>query len=94
LSESDKLLKDLKGLKNDVTAVAGQLAKQSEMESLFGSSGSMSNYYHNLDMINRVRASKEKYDNAVKYITDKNGMNDYVTTTDGRVVVTDSERNL
>ena len=64
MKDTISLLKDMRGLDNDVSQVTSQLIQSAKYESLFGSGDPTVAYYKNLNLINKVIESKEEYKNA------------------------------
>lgn len=84
------LLKDMKGLDNDYSA-AMQSIKQSQQEAaLFGNSASIvSDYYRNLELVNKVVESKERYKQAYDQAKAQSALSSPAITASGDVIVKD-----
>lgn len=89
------LLKDMKGLDNDYLA-AMQSIKQSQQEAaLFGNSASVvSDYYRNLELVNKVIESKEQYKLAYDQAKAQSALASPAITATGEVVVKDANNVL
>ena len=94
VSDAVKLSKDLNGLDNDVTTIATQLAASARKDELFGTGDVVQDYYKSIALINKAKESKEAYKEAYDTINKKNGLQDIATTTDGKIVIMDKNRNI
>ena len=91
VDDATKLLKDLDGLDNDVQKAIGTLQQQANFNAVFGdSSDVVSNYYQNLQILNKVKQSNEEYKSARDISKSKNGLGDIATTSNGLVAMKNS----
>lgn len=91
IDDATKLLKDLDGLDNDVQKAIGTLQQQANFNAVFGdSSDVVSNYYQNLQILNKVKQSNEEYKSARDISKSKNGLGDIATTSNGLVAMKNS----
>ena len=91
MKDTISLLKDMRGLDNDVSQVTSQLIKNAQYESLFGSGDPTVAYYKNLNLINKVIESKEEYKNAYDQAKSQNALSEAAISSDGKVVVKTSK---
>lgn len=95
MKDTISLLKDMRGLDNDVSQVTSQLIKNAQYESLFGSGDPTVAYYKNLNLINKVIESKEEYKDAYDQAKSQNALSEAAISSDGKIVVkTDKGYNL
>lgn len=87
LDDATKLLKDLRGLDNDVSLVVKTLSDQAKTNSLFGGGDPVTQYYRNLELVNKVIQSKEDYESAYKKASTTGALSEAAITSDGKVVV-------
>ena len=87
MKDTISLLKDMRGLDNDVSQVTSQLIKNAQYESLFGSGDPTIAYYKNLNLINKVIESKEEYKDAYEQAKSQNALSEAAISSDGKVVV-------
>ena len=87
MKDTISLLKDMRGLDNDVSQVTSQLIKSAQYESLFGSGNPTVAYYKNLNLINKVIESKEEYKDAYDQAKSQNALSEAAISSDGKVVV-------
>ena len=87
MKDTISLLKDMRGLDNDVSQVTSQLIKNAQYESLFGSGDPTVAYYKNLNLINKVIESKEEYKDAYDQAKSQNALSEAAISSDGKVVV-------
>lgn len=87
MKDTISLLKDMRGLDNDVSQVTSQLIKNAQYESLFGSGDPTIAYYKNLNLINKVIESKEEYKDAYDQAKSQNALSEAAISSDGKVVV-------
>lgn len=90
IDDATKLLKDLRGLDNDVSVVTKTLADQAKIDTLFGTGDPVTQYYRNLELVNRVLQSKEDYDSAYAQAQKQEALSEAAITSDGKVVVKSS----
>lgn len=90
IDDTTKLLKDLRGLDNDVSVVTKALADQARTDALFGTGDPVTQYYRNLELVNRVIQSKEDYDSAYTQAQKQGALSEAAITSDGKVVVKSS----
>ena len=87
MKDTISLLKDMRGLDNDVSQVTSQLIQSAKYESLFGSGDPTVAYYKNLNLINKVIESKEEYKDAYEQAKSQNALSEAAISSDGKVVV-------
>ena len=87
MKDTISLLKDMKGLDNDVSQVTSQLIQSAKYESLFGSGDPTVAYYKNLNLINKVIESKEEYKDAYEQAKSQKALSEAAISTDGKIVV-------
>ena len=87
MKDTISLLKDMKGLDNDVSQVTSQLIQSAKYESLFGSGDPTIAYYKNLNLINKVIESKEEYKDAYEQAKSQNALSEAAISSDGKIVV-------
>lgn len=87
MKDTISLLKDMRGLDNDVSQVTSQLIKSAQYESLFGSGDPTVAYYKNLNLLNKVIESKEEYKDAYDQAKSQNALSEAAISSDGKVVV-------
>ena len=87
MKDTISLLKDMRGLDNDVSQVTSQLIKNAQYESLFGSGDPTVAYYKNLNLINKVIESKEEYKDAYEQAKSQNALSEAAISSDGKIVV-------
>ena len=95
LKDTMSLLKDMKGLDNDVMATLNSLQQTQAESDLFGDSSSVVNqYYRNIALVNKVAQSKEMFDKAKKRAEDIDSLNELAITPQGGLWVRDNEGKL
>ena len=95
LKDTMSLLKDMKGLDNDVMATLNSLQQTQTESDLFGDSSSVVNqYYRNIALVNKVAQSKEMFDKAKKRAEDIDSLNELAITPQGGLWVRDNEGKL
>lgn len=95
LKDTLSLLKDMKGLDNDVMATLNSLQQIQKEADLFGDSGSLVNsYYRNIALVNKVAQSKEMFDKAKKRAEDIDSLNELAVTPQGGLWVRNQEGKL
>lgn len=87
MKDTISLLKDMRGLDNDVSQVTSQLIQSAKYESLFGSGDPTVAYYKNLNLINKVIESKEEYKDAYEQAKSQNALSEAAISSDGKIVV-------
>lgn len=87
MKDTISLLKDMRGLDNDVSQVTSQLIQSAKYESLFGSGDPTIAYYKNLNLINKVIESKEEYKDAYEQAKSQKALSEAAISSDGKVVV-------
>ena len=87
MKDTISLLKDMRGLDNDVSQVTSQLIQSAKYESLFGSGDPTIAYYKNLNLINKVIESKEEYKDAYEQAKSQNALSEAAISSDGKIVV-------
>lgn len=87
------LLKDMRGLDNDVTLVSNTLAKQAQKDELFGTGDPVVQYYQNIQLINKVLESKEEYTKAYDQAKSQDALSEAAISSDGKVVIKTNKGN-
>lgn len=91
MKDTISLLKDMRGLDNDVSQVTSQLIQSAKYESLFGSGDPTIAYYKNLNLINKVIESKEEYKDAYEQAKSQKALSEAAISSDGKVVIKTSK---
>lgn len=91
IKDTMSLLKDMRGLDNDVTLVSDTLAKQAQRDQLFGTGDPVVQYYKNIQLVNKVIESKEEYSKAYDQAKAQNALSEAAISSDGKVVVKTSK---
>jgi len=95
LKDTMALLKDMKGLDSDVSTAISALEESATEAAILGdSSGLISSYYRNLNLANKVNQSKAAYDEAYKLAKENKGISEAAVTSDGKVIVKDSNDRI
>lgn len=87
VKDTMSLLKDMRGLDNDVTLVSNTLAKQAQRDQLFGTGDPVVQYYQNIQLVNKVIESKEEYSKAYDQAKAQGALSEAAISSDGKVVV-------
>lgn len=94
VDDTVKLIKDMRGLDNDVQLAITQLQKSSQLSSVFGGiTDPTADYYRNVALVNKVLESKEEYQSAYDQAKAQNALSEAAITSDGKVVVKDVKGN-
>lgn len=95
MKDTMALLKDMEGLSSDASVVYSSLQESAAEAALFGGSEDLiSSYYRNLNLVNKVNASKKAYDEAYKIVKENGGISEAAITSSGEVIVKDSNNNI
>ena len=95
MKDTMALLKDMEGLSSDASVVYSSLQESAAEAALFGGTEDLiSSYYRNLNLVNKVNASKKAYDEAYKIVKENGGISEAAITSSGEVIVKDSNNNI
>lgn len=94
LKETLSLLKNMEGLDSDVSIAINSIKKSALTGNLTGNSNMLSDYYRNIQLINKVKSSKEAYEKAIEIAKSNESLGEAAITSEGKVVVEDSSGNL
>lgn len=94
VKETLSLLKNMEGLDSDVGIAMNSIRKSALTNNLTGSSSALSDYYRNIQIINKVKSSKDAYQKALEIVKSNECMGEAAITSEGKVVVEDSSGNL
>ena len=95
LKDTMALLKDMKGLDSDVSTAISALQESAMEAAVLGdTSGLVSSYYRNINLANKVNQSKAAYDEAYKIAKENGGISEAAVTSDGKVIVKDSNNKI
>lgn len=87
LKDTMSLLKDMRGLTNDVATVSKVLSDQAQRDQLFGTGNPVLQYYKNVELINKVIDSKEAFKDAYDQAKAQGALSEAAISSDGRIVV-------
>lgn len=93
VKDTMELLKNMKGLDNDVAAVSKSLIQQAQADKLFGTGDPVVQYYKNLDLVNKVLESKEEFSKAYDQAKAQGALSEAAISSDGKIVVKTSKGN-